>query len=117
MTDFETNRRIAKLLYPDAEDIPDIDDACNFDNRNAAQVIIKMAQEGFLVDFCNDWSAIGPLIEEYRVTLSPVNLTFGDGDIQWRAEQYTKEVNIFNPSPTRSAAMCLLRILESIKDI
>lgn len=93
MTDFEINRLVAISLGLDC---------CNSHhpkNENGVIIVGNSTSIKNGVDYCNDWSAIGPIIEDYKISIEP--LSYGG----WFAggEQSHQDKN-----PKRAAAICLL---------
>lgn len=113
LSDFEVNRNICLKLYPEVEYIPPLEDTCNYGEESSAQVIIETGVKGFLVDYCNSWEDVGPLIEEYKICIG------------WYESSDKCEAVIpieggmhrqHDKSPTRAAAVCLLMYLEDKND-
>lgn len=68
MSDFEINKRVAEIKYPEAEDIPTQDEAW-VDNDTECQVIIEVGRHGFKFDQCNNPSDAWKIIVENKISL------------------------------------------------
>ena len=98
LTDFELNKAIAELIFPDS-DVCDRDDMMpNDENPNAVQVIHKLAYYGEYVDYCNDWNDLMPLVVEYLPMLGIDRKEFID--------------LLQSENPQRGLAECLLNVLQ-----
>ena len=105
MSDFKINNRLSELLgwYPsdwflfktDMGVLPAI-------NGDQAPIILKYR------DFCNNWSDIGPLIEECKATLESRTSLPKLGWMASKDEHYHAHQN-----PKRAAAICIIKLLEA----
>lgn len=116
MSDFEINREVAVILNPNAEYIPEIDDATNFENGNAAQVIIKTGVEGFLFDPCNNPSDAWKIILDNGISINKWHST----DENWTADvEHPMSCDDFNTievsdkNPLRAAMICFLLMKDA----
>ena len=99
MTDAEINLAIAKIEYPNNELYP-----CE------EHVDIRLGGGDYItVDYCNNWSDIGPIIERESINL------FHDEN-EWSASgirENGKDTGAEAETPTKAAALCYLKMRES----
>jgi len=77
MSDFEINRSVAAIIFPDSE-VPERGDAL-VRNSTQCQVIHEPAVSGELKDYCNNPSDAWPVIVENKIAVMP------DSDDTWKA--------------------------------
>ena len=96
MTDSEINLAIAKIEYPAQAQI----------ERPVGELTPSIYVSGIgLVDYVNDWSDIGPIIEREKICVSYVNN-------EWIAGRYDDAPTVAD-TPTKAAALCYLKMMES----
>jgi len=95
MTDSEINLAIAKIEYPAQAQI----------ERPVGELTPSIYVSGIgLVDYVNDWSDIGPIIERELIHLYPQIK-------DWIAECYGEsDVEAYAETPTKAAALCYLKM-------
>lgn len=62
-SNFELNRMIAEIEFPNAEEIPPFGEGA-VSNEDEVQVIHKLAFSGEIVNYTGDWAQMGPLMIE-----------------------------------------------------
>lgn len=71
------------------------------------------------MDYCNNWSDIGPMIEEHKVTVSPSAVDDANySSDEWEASVGTGDyscliISHWSENPKRAAAICIIKLLES----
>ncbi len=105
MSDFEVNKELA-LLVNNYRVFTDADTYVYLDTDDES-----------IVDYCNNWGDIGPLIERYEITINTPSyscygvwetcLTGSDGDDGLICHSYADK------NPKRAAAICIIKLLES----
>ena len=78
-------------------------------NAEVTLIIGSHSADGHYPDYCNDWAAIGPIIEKYEI-----DLDFDRDKNEWLASgigEYTQAA--FAPNPRRAAAICFLMMQEA----
>jgi len=94
MTDSEINLAIAKIEYPAQAQI----------ERPVGELTPSIYVSGIgLVDYVNDWSDIGPIIEREGVWLSREEFC-------WVASFYYSYIYATAETPTKAAALCYLKM-------
>jgi len=114
MNNQEINLAIAKLVHPEARKIqPDAIDFC----KDGEGVLVSLAYgSASLVDYCNNWNDLMPLVVEHKIALMPEYFDDIVMTDNWEAE-YEIIPNGYqcsvNKDPQRALAECLLKVLES----
>ena len=62
MTNFELNKAIAELVYPDSVKLFKIGDRVRF-----STIDDKYGRRGYTKDYCNNWNDLMPLVVEHNV--------------------------------------------------
>ena len=92
MTDAEINLEIAQIEYPDL----------TVESHGEAYIYFWGGTVE-IVDYCNNWSDIGPIIEREKIDLEPLI----DG---WCAGGYSLGHYAHAKTPTKAAALCYLKM-------
>lgn len=108
-TDFEVNKRLATLMFPNAEEIVAFGEGM-VSNDTEVQVIHEMAVRGETVDYCNDWAAIGPLFENYYDDINHL-VWYPDDDVP-EGSEIDLVIREYGCGLKRAAAICIIKILE-----
>jgi hypothetical protein len=90
----EINLAIAKIEFPDAE--------INSYGNSVDVIFVRFSDGKYkCVDYCTDWSDIGPIIERENIFLAPII----DG---WTASSIDNDTLVYSDTPTKAAALCYL---------
>ncbi len=119
MSDFEITVYLASLLYPECNHAHTVKEHENGDVEFWCSDPIGNTVSAGKHNYCNSWADMGPLIEKHKIELS----YDGAFKYEWEAShivhvsQYDVDVIGMNENknPLRSAAICLIKILESKK--
>ena len=123
MTDFELNKAIAELVYPDATEIT------HFSSNGAGVIIYGVSKvfKAIQVDYCNNWNDLMPLVVEYDINLLSRREDGYSGRGRWMVQHVTETkaevvkmdhfsnwtyIEEFNDNPQRALAECLLLVLQ-----
>jgi hypothetical protein len=101
MSDFEINLAVAKKL------------GLIIDHRQhsglAVQVCDSEYHGWYTVNYCHDWSDIGPIIEKNKLWLQPDMI----GDGYWHCYDLDDNHSAKGANPKRASAICFLMMQES----
>lgn len=59
-------------------------------------------------DYCNDWNAIMPLVQSYKLALEPEAHAFTSSSERWIATDFNIKYQFITEEPQRALACCLL---------
>jgi len=105
MNDFERNKRIAELVYPDATF-----ECVQISNVTSDELIRIGDAYTTIPDYCGDWARLMPLVVKHGINL--MQNIHPEG--YWTAFSATGECeNQPNKNPQRALADCLLKVLEA----
>ena len=100
MTDAEINLAIAKIEYP-YEDI-----VCK-----GIRIHSNTTGETWLVNYVNNWSDIGPIIERECIDIHFTEKGWYAQEPDW--SHYCRGYMVRAETPTKAAALCYLKMKES----
>lgn len=108
MSDFEVNKRLSELT---GEVLCIVQSASIKSDVNG--VLVKTENKTRLINHCNNWSDIGPLIERYDISI----VRDAAEDLSaawWNASTIDNGIEInYCKNPKRAAAICIIKLLES----
>jgi hypothetical protein len=92
MTDAEINLAIAKIEYPETNNL-------------------ELWVDQNMVDYVNNWSDIGPIIDR-----EGLNITIDKTNKVWIAWTWDSSIDVRADTPTKAAALCYLKMKEVNND-
>ena len=115
MTDAELNLAIAKLVYTECEDF--------WQKYDEARVRINWEDDmgfihtGKIVDYCNNWNDLMPLVVEHEIALTG-STTKNWWCGYWRSPtlRTINDIQAHHEDPQRALAECLLKVLQENGD-
>lgn len=98
-TDSDINSRLAELLAE--QEIVDNGELGEFTPKQWLEM-----HDWLAADYCNDWSAIGPLVEQYGITM------YKHKTGKWDVSKPLVNAICIDVNPKKAAAICIIRVLE-----
>lgn len=109
LNDFELNRTIAELLYPDARD---------FNHVNKSDVLLHRGRiVPYVFNYCNNWNDLMPLVVEHLSAFWKAGDLSNHYSGKWNAAYgcVLSPMVKWSNSPQRALAECLLLVLQDKK--
>lgn len=113
MNDFELNKAIAELVI-------DKGNISCYPTQAPDEVRVHVAGiEPFIVDYCNNWSDLMPLVVEHGIAFGQISYTDDAGNRLFQAGRWTlpfeglESFNKESHNPQRALAECLLLVLQA----
>ena len=103
LSDFELNKAIAELIYPELNWV--MSNTC-YDNTT----VVANSGDGWKLNYCNNWNDLMPLVVEHEISLNDAT------NSEWIADTFRvmprNELFSISKNPQRALAECLLLVLQ-----